>query len=88
MTYWASWWADWCERTAELPFQAWVTGSRERMDDDEEWSYCARIEANSEEAVEDLVEQHFPDCEFRFCQERPDDWYPPRDRFPPRLGVG
>jgi len=41
---------------------------------------CALIDAPSEEAIWEVVAKHFPDYEYRFCEERPAD-YTPGDRF-------
>jgi len=39
-------------------------------------SMCAVIDAESEDDVEKLVRQHFPDAEMRFCEVRPADYDP------------
>lgn len=77
--YWVSWYSfnyakDGC---TSPPFQAWVTG--ETMED--EWIFCALVEANKEADVWDAIKRHYPDYRMRFINDAEPDWIP-NNRFP------
>jgi len=86
--FWISWWSGNYEDEGctKPPFQFWVSGQRDRDNDDseserDECAICAVIDANSEEEIWPVVKKHFPDYEPRFCTEKRPD-YVPNDRFP------
>ena len=88
MRFWASWWSGNYEDEGctKPPFKFWVSGQRERANDDpgserDECSLCAVIDAEDDLAVWNLVKAHFPDYKERFCDPRADDWQP-GGRFP------
>jgi hypothetical protein len=49
-------------------------------------SLTARIEADDERAVWQVVLTHFPDAKQRFCERRPASWTPRADRYPIAMG--
>ena len=86
--FWASWWsgnyAD--EGCTKPPFNFWVSGQRERANDDpegerDECSLCAVIDAEDDLAVQKLIAEHYPDHVMRFCEQKPDN-FTPGNRFP------
>lgn len=81
MRFWLSWY-DTRYGQWELHSPWWVSG--ERCDDGAK-TICAAVEADSEEdAKRKVLEAHdeYPDdVEWRFCEEKPDDWSPFCDRF-------
>lgn len=83
--FWVSWWDP--NGDFELFWPWWATGQRETDDDDEEVSICAALEASSEEEVEEFIRAAYDapkdlTLEFRFIEERDDDWSPFSSRFP------
>jgi len=76
--FWASWWSG-DPLNEETPFRWWDTGHRFGVRDT---SYVGLIDAESEEALWQLVGQYFPDNERRFISVKPDNWEPSTDRFP------
>lgn len=83
--YWVSWYSGYyiSEGCTKPPFQIWESGYRERNDDTmkTDLTLCAVIDANSEDEIWQVIERHFPDYEYRFCEPRELD-YMPGDRFP------
>jgi hypothetical protein len=81
--YWISWWARALDGAFELHFPWWVSG--EKIDEDSS-SICAAVKANSEKEVREMIyicyDTRPEDLEWRFIEERPDDWSPFCDRFP------
>lgn len=84
--YWVSWWSGYYENEgcSEPPFQIWVTGSRDRKQDDkDEQSFCAVIDAGSEHQIRAAIRKYFPDYEMRFCNLVESTWTPEASgRFP------
>lgn len=89
--FWVSWWSGYYddEGCTKPPFQVWNSGSRDRFkpgtrqhdENRDECSWCAVIDADSEDEIWRVVKQHFPDYERRFCESQEPDWEP-NDRFP------
>lgn len=77
--YWVSWFSD-GPFTLEWPW--WISG--ERMADGMV-SFCAAVQAPDEESARDIIKQAMDDpeqrFEWRFYNERPDDWSPFCERF-------
>ena len=92
--YWVSFWVGPQHGGFELHSPWWISGYRfvdgKMPDDDEdevtESSVCAGIKAESEEAAQEIVYASFDtrpaSLDFRFVEERPDDWSPFSGRFP------
>ena len=49
---------------------------------DDAVSMCAVIQATNESHIGAIVKDYYPDAELRFCDEKPDGYQPPSDRFP------
>ena len=86
--YWVSWWSGyWADEGCTEPdFQLWISGQRDRENKDpesnrDECSICAVIDADNEQEIEEVIAEHFPDYEMRFCNPCEPDWVP-NDRFP------
>lgn len=80
MRFWISWYSK--EDPENVPFHAWETGERVNADfSTRDYSICAVIDAESEQAAYDLARQYYPDLEERFCTPKADD-FQPGDRFP------
>lgn len=83
-SFWISWWHD-IEKLGEFELHSpwWRSGIR--MSDDAE-SICAAIqgydEAQAKERVLMSYDERPEDLEWRFVEERPDDWSPFSGRFP------
>lgn len=85
--FWVSWY-DTCGGKYELHSPWWRSGFRMGGADGEteEPTVCAAIEATDEDAAKAAViaahdEPRPDDLEWRFVEERPDDWSPYCDRF-------
>lgn len=80
--FWLSWYQDWVEGAFELHRPWWWTGVRA---DDGAATICAAIIAPDQEVAKALVvaayERPPKSVEWRFCEERPNDWTPFCDRF-------
>lgn len=80
--YWISWWQD------QQPFEFapwWVSGWRCGEAEDQP-SICAAVQAESENAAKAaIIAAHDSpqpdDLDWRFIEERPDDWTPYNSRF-------
>lgn len=86
--YWVSWWHLESFNTDDMGFEIhspwWISGQR---GSDGATSICAAIKAESEESAKAKIIYSYDITrilEFRFCEERPDDWTPFSDRFPKR----
>ncbi|NBJ13364.1 hypothetical protein [Microvirga arsenatis] len=78
--YWVSWLAD--HGPFELHSPWWFSGMRAS---DDVPTVCAAVMAESEEAAREAiyacVDSRPAHIEFRFIEERPDDWTPFNSRF-------
>ena len=76
--YWVAWYSSYlvADGCTKPPFQIWCTSQGDGKD-----SFCAVIDASSEEVVWAAIRRHFPDYVPRFCEARNAD-YIPGDRFP------
>lgn len=78
--FWLSWWHTDKDGTFELHSPWWRSGWR-----GDDASVCAAVRAESEEAAKEIILASFDvrpvDLEWRFCEERPEDWSPFSDRF-------
>ncbi len=78
--FWVSWWHSWDYGEFEIHTPWWFAGFREG-----EESVCAAVIAESEEAAKRFVcaayDRKDITPEFRFCEERVDDWSPFSGRF-------
>lgn len=89
-SFWVSWYASKTPWTLETPW--WISGTRhvaDRLAFDEGWDQpivCAAVRAADKQAAADLIvaaHDHPPnDLEWRFLDERPEDWAPFSGRFP------
>ena len=85
--YWVSWWSGYYEKDGctKPPFQIWVSGERDRINDNgvmkNDLSICAVIDAENENQIWDAVGKYFPDYEKRFIDEAKAD-FSPGNRFP------
>jgi len=83
MKYWVSWYHHKGMGDFELHSPWWISG--ERMSDDAK-SICAAVEAQHEAgakcAVFHAYDKEVTEIEWRFCNERADDWSPYCERFP------
>lgn len=82
--WWVSWWFDHVKHGPfELHSPWWVSG--ERMSDSA-LSICAAMIGSDEEYIKKRVAEAYDvlpeDLEFRFIEQRPDDWLPYSERFP------
>lgn len=79
--FWLSWWWLDADGAFELHWPWWISGWRES----DEASVCAAVRAESEDAARELVLASYDkrpgNVEFRFVEERPDDWTPYNSRF-------
>lgn len=76
--FWVRWYQSEDLVKENFPFKHWITG----YTSDDRTIYCSLIEAESEEAVEEIVYEYFGnEVEFSFIDERDKDWEPPKDRF-------
>ncbi len=87
--YWLSWYANKDDGPFTLHWPWWIGGHRvEFVGDDtrETPSICAAVAADTETDARAAVlyaHDRPPErIEWRFCEARPDDWTPYRDRFP------
>lgn len=82
MKYWISWWDD-VERLPEFERQQpwWTSGE----DDEGRVSLCTAAIANSEQEAKDQIRSNYDyppeSLDWRFIQERPEDWSPFNSRF-------
>lgn len=86
--FWLSWFGNRCGYELHWPW--WISGYR--MDGDDETgaldtpSICAAVRAPNEAAAKALIIAAYDEppgeLEWRFCNERPDDWSPFNERFP------
>ncbi len=84
-----SFWVSWYEppdllEAFELHWPWWISGSR--MSDDA-ITICAAVKAESEEKAKELIldahDNPIAALEFRFCEEKPENWEGPfGERFP------
>lgn len=72
--YWVSWISK--LEAENVPFRYWITGYTA----DDSFTYVADIRADSEQAAFAKIAEYFPDYEYRFCDEKPEEWQP-SDRF-------
>ena len=86
--YWVSWMSGYYldEGCTTPPFIVWVTGYISRVnnetDDRDDCNICAVIDAESEQEVWEMINNHFPDYKERFIEEKDLDWEPNSVRFP------
>jgi hypothetical protein len=82
-SFWISWYHTKELGGFELVAPWWYSGVRCADDAD---TICAAIRADHEEGAKDRILTAYDvrpdDVEWRFCNERPDDWSPFCDRFP------
>lgn len=82
-SFWLSWYATKSMGEWELHSPWWISGSR--MSDDAD-CVCAAVRAESETKAKIKIilsyDQPPAQIEWRFCEERPDEWSPFSDRFP------
>lgn len=82
-SYWVSWYHAPNLGGFELTAPWWVSGTR--MNDDAQ-TIVAAIRADNPEGARDRVLRAYDvrpdDVEWRFVEERPDDWTPFSGRFP------
>ena len=82
--YWLSWWTAPALGSFELHRPWWFSGLR----GDEERSVCAAVIADNEEAAMEVILAAYDtrptELEFRFVEQKPDDWSPFNSRFPRR----
>lgn len=81
--YWLSWYGN--SMAFELHWPWWVSGYR--MDDNETPTIVGSVRAPNEWIAKEIVTASYddppPSLEWRFVEERPDDWTPyESDRFP------
>ena len=78
--FWISWYSPLSPE--RIPFKSWVTGQRGFSESDKGFAiiYVGDIHAESEEKAFEQVTSVFPDYEYRFCEEKAEDWKP-SDRF-------
>lgn len=75
MRFWTSWYTT--DDSHDFPVEYWITGETMAWDDEPvEFTCCAVVEAESEEAAYALVQQYAPDFRERFCEQVADDWQP------------
>lgn len=82
--WWVSWWSGKDDGSFTLHSPWWISG--ERGEDDKQ-SFCAALIASTPEEAMGAVTDSYDrphDLEWRFVNERPDDWSPFCDRFKPR----
>lgn len=81
--FWVSWYNVLPMGSFELHRPWWISGYRAS---DEAETICAAIIAPNEEAAKQIILNAYDEppksVEWRFCNERPDDWSPFNDRFP------
>lgn len=86
------WWVSWYDHPGnftlvEYEYPWWITGYRA----DGKATFCAAVIAPSEvEAKEQIVQayRYMPvNMEWRFCEEKPEDWEPFCERFPRSCGM-
>lgn len=84
--FWVSWWQNRELGPFELHSPWWVSGSRGLGPSTFDESIVAAVKAEDEAAARQVVVDSYdksPDeIEFRFVEERPNDWEPFSDRFP------
>ena len=79
-----NWWVSWYSNGAfEYHGPWWVSGQRLS---DNAHTICAAVRADTEDAARKVITDAHDDptttLEWRFVEERPDDWNPFSDRFP------
>lgn len=90
------WWISWYEPLGEhgdyrpltwpLPPEVpafWCSGYA-GAHPDLQATLCAVVDAKTESMARAAVRKLWKPAEWRFCEERPDGWMPPADRFPPK----
>lgn len=92
--YWISWYTPKELGGFNLKYPWWVTGHRldpndsvlEKADVSVTPTVCAAVQAKNEAGARDIIKKSYDkepvDLEWRFCEERPDDWIPFNERFP------
>lgn len=81
--YWVSWYCP-AELYGKFELHSpwWVSGE----DAEGRYTICAAIKAGSDDGARETIYECYDDrpssIEFRFVEERPDDWLPFNDRFP------
>lgn len=79
--FWISWWAARADGSFELHSPWWFSGYRTES----ESSVCAAVIADSEEAAKEVILAAYDTrpsgLEFRFVEQKPDDWSPFNTRF-------
>lgn len=88
--FWVSWYSSDTPWTLHSPW--WISGTRHvanRLAFDEGWDQpiiCAAIRANDKQHAADLIadahDTRPTDLEWRFLDERPNEWMPFSERFP------
>jgi hypothetical protein len=80
--FWISWHSTEEMSAFELNTPWWISGYR---GSDDAAIICAAVKAASKEHAEQIIYESYDNrpasIEFRFCDERPDDWTPFCDRF-------
>lgn len=83
-SFWLSFWAAYSLGEFEIHSPWWISGER-FGDAGDESAVCVACRAEDEEAAMEFIYQSFDnrpaEIEFRFVEERPDDWSPFGDRF-------
>lgn len=78
--FWVRWYSVLTENEINQPWPCWLTG--QTMDEPEQGTFCAVIDAVDEAEAWAIVGQHYKVVEQSFCNPRPADWMPGQDRFP------
>lgn len=83
MNWWLSWYHGKQYGEFELNSPWWMSGTRMN---DEAITLCAAIKAKTEDNAKQIIFDAYDVCpdsiEFRFIEQRADDWSPFCDRFP------
>lgn len=88
--FWLSWWhpsslSNDNDMGFELYSPWWIFGSRGFTEETDASAICAAVKANSEDEAKEVIFKCYdnrPDeLEFRFCEEKPQDWSPYSSRF-------
>lgn len=83
--WWMSWWepvkSDLDSRPLKWPLPKSIPAWGQSGFRDDAASNCAVVDAPIEKAAKAKIEKHWKPSEWRFCEEKPNDWKP-SERFP------